>query len=90
MLAVIAGALLRKVVRHIAHHPIRTRGTFCGSIANADPASEWCCVMAALDGIVALRSRRGVRRLRADAFYQGIMATASRIWLRPERKRVST
>jgi carbon-monoxide dehydrogenase medium subunit len=70
------GALLRKVVRHIAHHPIRTRGTFCGSIANADPASEWCCVIAALDGIVVLRSRRGVRRLRADAFYQGIMATA--------------
>jgi carbon-monoxide dehydrogenase medium subunit len=70
------GALLRKVVRHIAHHPIRTRGTFCGSIANADPASEWCCVMAALDGIVVLRSGRGVRRLRAAAFYQGIMATA--------------
>jgi carbon-monoxide dehydrogenase medium subunit len=70
------GALLREVVRHIAHHPIRTRGTFCGSVANADPASEWCCVMAALDGMVVLRSRRGVRRLRADAFYQGIMATA--------------
>jgi aerobic carbon-monoxide dehydrogenase medium subunit len=70
------GALLRKVVRHIAHHPIRTRGTFCGSIANADPASEWCCVMAALDGVVVLRSRRGVRRLPAAEFYQGIMATA--------------
>jgi carbon-monoxide dehydrogenase medium subunit len=70
------GALLRKVVRHIAHHPIRTRGTFCGSIANADPASEWCCVMAALDGTVVLRSRRGVRRLRTAAFYHGIMATA--------------
>jgi carbon-monoxide dehydrogenase medium subunit len=70
------GALLRHVVRHIAHYPIRTRGTFCGSIAHADPASEWCCVMAALDGIVVLRSRRGVRRLRADAFYQGVMATA--------------
>jgi carbon-monoxide dehydrogenase medium subunit len=70
------GALLRKVVRHIAHYPIRTRGTFCGSIAHADPASEWCCVMAALDGVVALRSRRGVRRLGADAFNQGVMATA--------------
>ena len=70
------GALLRKVVRNIAHHPIRTRGTFCGSIANADPASEWCCVMAALDGVVVLRSRRGVRRLRAAEFYQGVMATA--------------
>jgi len=70
------GALLRKVVRHIAHHPIRTRGTFCGSIAHADPASEWCCVMAALDGVVVLRSRRGVRRLCAAEFYQGVMATA--------------
>jgi carbon-monoxide dehydrogenase medium subunit len=70
------GALLRNVVRHIAHHPIRTRGTFCGSVANADPASEWCCVMAALDGIVVLRNGRGVRRLGADAFYHGVMATA--------------
>jgi carbon-monoxide dehydrogenase medium subunit len=70
------GALLRKVVRDIAHHPIRTRGTFCGSIAHADPASEWCCVMAALDGVVVLRSRRGIRRLRAAEFYQGVMATA--------------
>jgi aerobic carbon-monoxide dehydrogenase medium subunit len=70
------GALLRKVVRHIAHHPIRTRGTFCGSIAHADPASEWCCVMAALDGVVVLRSARGVRRLPAAEFYQGVMATA--------------
>jgi carbon-monoxide dehydrogenase medium subunit len=70
------GALLRQVVRHIAHHPIRTRGTFCGSVAHADPASEWCCVMAALDGAVVLRSRRGVRRLRADEFFHGIMATA--------------
>src|ERR1043166_5074148 len=70
------GALLRQVVRNIAHYPIRTRGTFCGSVAHADAASEWCCVMAALDGIVVLRSRRGVRRLLAAEFYQGVMATA--------------
>ena len=55
----VTGALLRKVVRNIAHYPIRTRGTFCGSVANADPASEWCCVMAALDGVVLARSQRG-------------------------------
>jgi len=70
------GNLLRKVVRNIAHYPIRTRGTFCGSIAHADPASEWCCVMAGLDGVVVLRSSRGVRRLRAKEFFQGVMATA--------------
>jgi len=70
------GALLRKVVGHIAHYPIRTRGTFCGSIAHADPASEWCCVMAALDGVAVLRSHRGIRRLRAGEFFEGIMTTA--------------
>lgn len=70
------GALLGKVVRHIAHYPIRTRGTFCGSVANADPASEWCCVMAALGGVAVLRSRRGIRRLHTHEFFQGIMATA--------------
>ena len=72
----VTGALLRKVVQNIAHYPIRTRGTFCGSIANADPASEWCCVMAALDGVVLLRSQRGTRRVPSAEFYQGVMATA--------------
>jgi carbon-monoxide dehydrogenase medium subunit len=69
------GALLRKVVHNIAHYPIRRRGTFCGSVANADPASEWCCTMAALDGVVVARSQRGERRIPAAEFYQGIMTT---------------
>lgn len=72
----VTGALLRKVVQNIAHYPIRTRGTFCGSVANADPASEWCCVMAALEGIAVLQSQRGTRRVPAAEFYQGVMATA--------------
>ena len=71
----VTGALLRKVVQNIAHYPIRTRGTFCGSVANADPASEWCCVMAALDGVVLARSQRGIRRIAAADFFQGVMAT---------------
>jgi aerobic carbon-monoxide dehydrogenase medium subunit len=69
------GRLLRKVVPNIAHYPIRTRGTFCGSVANADPASEWCCVMAGLDGVAVLRSLRGERRVDAADFYQGVMTT---------------
>lgn len=72
----VTGALLCKVVPNIAHYPIRTRGTFCGSVANADPASEWCCVVAALDGIVVARSDRGTRRVPAAQFYLGIMTTA--------------
>lgn len=72
----VTGALLRDVVQNIAHYPIRTRGTFCGSVANADPASEWCCVMATLGGQVVARSLRGTRRIAAADFYQGIMTTA--------------
>ena len=72
------GDLLRKVVRFIAHYPIRQRGTFCGSIANADPSSEWCCVTAALDGIIIAESARGTRRIAAKDFYKALMTTALR------------
>src|SRR2546423_12296370 len=70
------GELLATVMRHIAHHPIRTRGTFCGSLANADPASEWCLVAATLDARIVARSRRGTRSIRAADFFQGVMSTA--------------
>jgi carbon-monoxide dehydrogenase medium subunit len=70
------GRLLASVVRHIAHHPIRTRGTFCGSIAHADPASEWCLVAAALDGEMIAQCTSGTRLIPARDFFQGVMATA--------------
>ena len=70
------GALLAQVARHIAHDPIRTRGTFCGSLANADPASEWCLVAATLDAGMIARSVRGTRRIAAADYFQGAMTTA--------------
>lgn len=70
------GALLSEVARHIAHYPIRTRGTFCGSIANADPASEWCLVAATLDARMVARSVRGVRTIAAADYFRGAMTTA--------------
>jgi carbon-monoxide dehydrogenase medium subunit len=70
------GRLLATVVRHIAHYPIRTRGTFCGSIAHADPASEWCLVAAALGAEMVARDARGTRTIPARDFFHGIMATA--------------
>jgi len=63
-------------VRHIAHYPIRTRGTFCGSIANADPASEWCTVAVALGAEMVAQSARGTRVIAAKDFFAGIMTTA--------------
>src|SRR5438105_1570134 len=70
------GQLLSFVVRHIAHYPIRMRGTFCGSLAHADPASEWCLVAATLGANMMATSTRGSRKIFADDFLQGIMTTA--------------
>ena len=70
------GKLLTYVARHIAHYPIRMRGTFCGSLAHADPASEWCLVAATLDGTIVAKSTRGERPIAAKDFFVGIMSTA--------------
>ena len=72
------GRLLTAVVHHIAHYPIRTRGTFCGSIAHADPASEWALVVAALDGEMVAQSTSGTRIIPARDYFRGIMSTALR------------
>ncbi|HUP93300.1 MAG TPA: FAD binding domain-containing protein [Burkholderiales bacterium] len=69
------GAFLTTVVHHIAHRPIRTRGTFCGSIVNADPASEWCLVAATLGAKMVARSTRGTRTIAEPGFVEGIMTT---------------
>ncbi|MEJ2376542.1 MAG: FAD binding domain-containing protein [Pseudolabrys sp.] len=70
------GTLLAHVARHIAHYPIRVRGTFCGSLAHADPASEWCLVAATLDATMIAKSARGERLIAAKDYFQGIMTTA--------------
>ena len=70
------GKLLSAVVQHIAHYPIRARGTFCGSIANADPASEWCTVAVCLEAEMVTRSSRGTRVIPAKEFFKGIMTTS--------------
>jgi carbon-monoxide dehydrogenase medium subunit len=70
------GKLLSDVVQHIAHYPIRMRGTFVGSIAHADPASEWCVVVRLLEAEIVVRSKRGERRLKAAEYFHGTFATA--------------
>jgi carbon-monoxide dehydrogenase medium subunit len=69
------GRLLAQVCHNIAHFPIRSRGTFCGSLANADPASEWCLVAATLSAKLVARSETGTRILAPQDFFQGIMTT---------------
>jgi carbon-monoxide dehydrogenase medium subunit len=69
------GALMPKVARHIAHLPIRLRGTFAGSIAHADPASEWCTLAVALDAEIIARNVSGTRTIPAAAFFKSIFTT---------------
>jgi carbon-monoxide dehydrogenase medium subunit len=70
------GKLLADVVHHIAHAPIRTRGTFCGSLAHADPASEWCATTLALGGRMVCASADGRREVAADDWFHGVFTTA--------------
>jgi carbon-monoxide dehydrogenase medium subunit len=70
------GAVLARVSHHIAHYPIRQRGTFCGSLAHADPSSEWCLISAALDAEINLLSATGRRRIAAADWWIGVMDTA--------------
>lgn len=69
------GLLLADVAHHIAHHPIRERGTFCGSVAHSDPASEWCLVTATLGGRIQALSADGERHIDASDYFTGIMST---------------
>jgi carbon-monoxide dehydrogenase medium subunit len=70
------GALLCTVAAHIAHYPIRLRGTFCGSLAHADPASEWCLTAVTLGADIVAVSARGRRVIAADDYFEGLMTTA--------------
>ncbi len=70
--------LLPIALREVAHPAIRNRGTLGGSLALADPAAELPACMVALSATVVLASAAGERRVAADAFFDGLYATARR------------
>ena len=68
--------LLHAVLPFVGHFQTRNKGTVCGSIAHADPASEIPLALALLGGQVMLRSQKGARTLSASEFQQGMLLTA--------------
>jgi carbon-monoxide dehydrogenase medium subunit len=72
------GSLIRVSAKYVGHLPIRTRGTFGGSVAHADPASEWCMLTALLDGSVTAVSVSGERQIAARDFFETFFTTALR------------
>jgi carbon-monoxide dehydrogenase medium subunit len=76
--AVLGGfGVLPRSAHWIGHYPIRSRGTFGGSIAHADPASEWCLLAALLDAQVVLTGPGGERAVPARSFFQGYYTTTA-------------
>jgi aerobic carbon-monoxide dehydrogenase medium subunit len=70
------GRLLADMARWVGHVPIRSRGTFGGSLAHADPAAEWGVLAAALDAMVEVDGPRGSRTILAKDFFKSVFTTA--------------
>jgi carbon-monoxide dehydrogenase medium subunit len=68
--------LLHQAMPHVAHAAIRNRGTFGGSIANADPAAELPACSVALGASFRIASKRGERSVAAQDFFTGLYETA--------------
>src|SRR5262249_49923834 len=68
--------LVAAALGHVGHVASRSRGTFGGSIAHADPAAELPAVLLALDGAVTAKSVRGERTIAAGAMFLAPFTTA--------------
>jgi len=67
--------LLAAAFPWLGHVQTRARGTVCGSVAHADPSAELPLALVTLGGTVSLRSRSRRRKVKADDFFIGMMAT---------------
>jgi len=71
-----AQPLAAAAVPHIAHVPIRNRGTIGGSLCHADPAAEWPAVALACGAELTIARRGGTRVVAAADFFTGLFTTA--------------
>lgn len=68
--------LLHRALAHVGHPQIRTRGTFGGSVAHADPAAEIPVALAALDARFHVLSTRGTRVVPWRDFFKAEFVTS--------------
>jgi len=69
-------SVLKRAARWVGHYPIRTLGTFGGSIAHGDPSAEWCLLAALLDAEIVAVGPEGERAIPASDFFHGFFMTA--------------
>ncbi|MFK7764404.1 MAG: xanthine dehydrogenase family protein subunit M [Roseobacter sp.] len=60
----------------IAHAAVRNRGTLCGNLCHADPASEMPALMQMLDATMVAARSTGSRNISAQDFFVGTYETA--------------
>lgn len=70
--------LIASAIPHIAHVPIRNRGTIGGSLSHADPAAEFPALALALDATLTLQGRDGTRQVPAASYFRGLFETAAK------------
>ena len=75
--ALVASAhpLTAAALEHVAHYPIRNRGTVGGSLAHADPAAEWPGLCVACDALIDVLGPDGLSQIRAADFLLGPLST---------------
>lgn len=67
--------LIAKAMPNIAHATIRNRGTFGGSLCNADPASELPACVLAMDAKLNIQNASGARTVAAEDFFEAVYTT---------------
>ena len=55
---------------------VRNYGTIGGSLAHADPASDWPAMVLAADASIEVQGKSGKRRIKATDFFTGLFSTA--------------
>jgi aerobic carbon-monoxide dehydrogenase medium subunit len=69
--------LMADAYQHVAHGPIRNRGTLCGNLCHADPASEMPAVALASNAVFVLQNKKRERRVAAKDFFLGVYDTVT-------------
>ncbi|HKB24418.1 MAG TPA: xanthine dehydrogenase family protein subunit M [Methylomirabilota bacterium] len=68
--------VLAEVAALIGDPAVRNKGTIGGSLAHADPAADWPAAILALGAEMVCEGPKGKRKVAADQWFLGLMATA--------------
>jgi CO/xanthine dehydrogenase FAD-binding subunit len=68
--------LIAETMQHVAHVPIRNRGTVVGSLCHADPSAEMPLLFVLLDGTLLATGPAGTRHIAAVDFFQSFLTTS--------------